>query len=407
MAPGDRRHELQWSRDIMGMCEVTSFGVWISLDGMGGIIGRSERGGTLTVYRTAEQKQPPFRVKASFDSAKTSGLRANVIPAQHNDHGITYIRLSPPNACSNPRETECEPSNNSAHLSERYDVSTVDSGFPYSTNTSWWLNIEVNNFYDSSAWAESLDVYHSGRCLSTISSVSELEHDDTLGLPPLSGRIGYSSGSAPEIGNLESVPPVPADAPTTFDYGIGHDDPEFISFDDYIYPEFELSTSAHEGNAATPHSVQLPEVPNTSSLPALQPSVSSSSSELLLARESSGLSLSPYALASSKSASPASGSKLVLSPSSSFKCSVCHKAFAFESRLKSHLDTHSTFSCAFKGCNSTFTECRSRLRHIKSVHESKKYKSCEICGRGFNRKDKHDDHVKKCPTTGKKRKLNK
>lgn len=67
MAPGDRRQELQWSREIMGMCEVISFGVWISLDGMGGIMGRSERGGTLTVYRTAEQKQPPFKVKASLD----------------------------------------------------------------------------------------------------------------------------------------------------------------------------------------------------------------------------------------------------------------------------------------------------------------------------------------------------
>jgi len=49
MEPGERRQELQWSREIMGMCEVTSFGAWISRDGTCGIMGRSERGGTLTV----------------------------------------------------------------------------------------------------------------------------------------------------------------------------------------------------------------------------------------------------------------------------------------------------------------------------------------------------------------------
>ncbi|KAN0104977.1 hypothetical protein V8E51_010722 [Hyaloscypha variabilis] len=317
-------------------------------------------------------------------------LAISSLNSHHDDHRITHVRSSPANECSNSRETECEPAFNSAHSSEWYNASADDSGVLHSTNTSWGFENRDFDFYDSSALAENPEVYHSN-CWASRDFV--LNTDDTLGFLAVPELIEDNPlNSTPEIGNLELVPSVSDDRHTVLDAGFGHNDNQSFSFDDYINYEFEFPTEV----ATMSHNPQ-PSLTSNESLPPTPLNLSSSSLfELLDARSSTEASPSTGSSISSKSLSPTSASKLVLSPSSSFECSMCRKTFAFKSRLESHMATHKKFMCTFEGCSRTFTELRGRTRHIKSVHESRKYKTCEVCGRDFTRKDKYDVHARGC-----------
>ncbi|MCJ1306378.1 hypothetical protein MMC25_000020 [Agyrium rufum] len=96
---------------------------------------------------------------------------------------------------------------------------------------------------------------------------------------------------------------------------------------------------------------------------------------------------------------------MALLPSLSFLCPVCPKTFAFESRLRSHMDAHNTVViCTFEGCSQEFRDSRGLKKHLESFHKTKKYKACDKCGRNFYRKDKYDIHAKNCSSAGKKRK---
>ncbi|KAF8856909.1 hypothetical protein BDZ45DRAFT_691386 [Acephala macrosclerotiorum] len=317
----------------------------------------------------------------------TCGLRANVIQAHHDDHRITHIQSSPPNECSNPRETECEPSFNSAHSSEWYNASAVDSGVLHSTNTSWGFEEVGFDIYGSSAVVESPDAYHYdfGENFDLV-----LENSDGfLPVPELVENIPLNS--TPELGNLESVSSVSDDHHTIPDGGSGHDDNQSFPFDDYINYESEYPTEV----AMTSRNLQPSLVPDESLLPLLIDLTSPSPFE---PRSSSEASRATGSLTSSKNSSPTSASKLALSPSSSFECSMCQTTSAFRSRLESHMATHNKFKCMFEGCSLTFTELRGRTRHIESVHERREYKTCEECGQGFTRKDKYDVHTRRLKT---------
>jgi len=218
-----------------------------------------------------------------------------------------------------------------------------------------------------------------------------------LGSLSLSGSVGSNtSASFLELGNAESVQFFPVDILTAPDCGFGNGDLEPFSFDDYIYTEFELSPTAYGGNATTYHSLHPSIVPPASFLPELQCPASSSPS-LPHTRDSSQSGPNMSRLASSNS-TPASTSKVVLSPSSSLKCTVCRKTFAFELRLVSHMKTHNTFACTIERCSRTFKDNRGRMKHEASFHKTKLYKICEVCGKDFYRKDKYDHHAKKCTT---------
>jgi hypothetical protein len=228
----------------------------------------------------------------------------------------------------------------------------------------------------------------------------------------LAGPIcGQTLDSALGVGTSETFQSPLVDAHTSLDNGFGLDDQEFFSFDDYTYPDSELALQAYGEIAVTSHSLQ-PSITHQPSLPSDLQSSGSSSTSFPHIQDSSGSAVPTSSLVSSKSpsptsrSSPASATKLVISPSSFFRCPVCQKTFPFESRLNTHMDIHDkTFTCTVEGCDRTFGEGRARTKHLHSFHKRKMYKACSRCGHEFYRKDKYDLHMKNCPTMRKKRKF--
>ncbi|CZR60215.1 uncharacterized protein PAC_10111 [Phialocephala subalpina] len=171
---------------------------------------------------------------------------------------------------------------------------------------------EVYDFYGNSALADSLS------------------QDDVLDLLPFAGPIGGQTlDSTLGGGTSETFPSLLVDAHTSLDNGFSLDDHEFFSFDDYTYPDFELALQAYGEIAVTSHSLQ-PSITHQPSLPSdLQSSGSSSTSSFPQIQDSSGSAVPTSSLVSSKSpspasrSSPASATKLIISPSSFFRCPVC------------------------------------------------------------------------------------
>jgi hypothetical protein len=83
--------------------------------------------------------QPLLLSTRYWHSCAKTCLRANAIPAPHNDHRITDILSGPPNGREDTLEAECEHLHNddSAHLSKRHRTSTFEDDILYSTSTSW------------------------------------------------------------------------------------------------------------------------------------------------------------------------------------------------------------------------------------------------------------------------------
>lgn len=180
-----------------------------------------------------------------------------------------------------------------------------------------------------------LGAYYSVHNSSTRYSALEFGHEDPLDFLSLSTNMWNStSDSAPELGNLESVTNPPVAVHTNFDYDYGHDVLSIFPFNDYLHFEAEHIPIASVGVAAESYGRRLSSTATPDFLQTSQSSISSSLSELLHAQESSATTLPLRNLKSSRCLSPTPNAKLVLSPASSFQCSICQKNFAFELRLR-------------------------------------------------------------------------
>ena len=75
-----------------------------------------------------------------------------------------------------------------------------------------------------------------------------------------------------------------------------------------------------------------------------------------------------------------------------FLCQICKKSFNGRNDLKLHMNKHAVvrYKCDF--CPKTFTSIVDRERH-SSIHTGIYKFSCEICGKGFNRSDKLNNHL--------------
>ncbi|CAC5373227.1 unnamed protein product [Mytilus coruscus] len=78
------------------------------------------------------------------------------------------------------------------------------------------------------------------------------------------------------------------------------------------------------------------------------------------------------------------------------KCELCRRVFRTKNRYEKHMQckhpyTPETFRC--DECDKDFTTRRSLYRHNKSQHEKIKTHICEICGKGFYRKEYLKRHL--------------
>jgi KRAB domain-containing zinc finger protein len=79
-----------------------------------------------------------------------------------------------------------------------------------------------------------------------------------------------------------------------------------------------------------------------------------------------------------------------------FKCEKCGKQFDCLSTFEVHLLRHGNirnFKCRF--CELDFKTNGDLKRHELNRHELQKRFKCETCGKGYNRTDAYQDHMKK------------
>jgi len=264
-------------------------------------------------------------------------------------------------------------------------------------------NAEVNYSHPGSTLANNPGGYHSIQYPSTLNSALGSVYDDIPGFLSLSTNEGEgTSRSALGFGNSESVPSIPTDAPTAFDYDYGYDDLSSFSIDDYLNIPSDPIATTSAGVPASIYGPMPPPISIPTSLSSSQPSSSPDHSVSSSAPVSSGTSFLVGNHAESTFWPRAPAPKLEIPPSSSFECPTCPRTFAFKSQLSKHMGTHNTVLCTFEGCKSVFKNLRSRDRHVDSCHKAKEPETCAICLRSdFYRKDKYNEHMKKC---GKKRK---
>lgn len=199
----------------------------------------------------------------------------------------------------------------------------------------------------------------------------------------------HFSSSVPRFGNLETAPDFSVDAHAYFDYGLGEDtNDSSFPFSDYLNLESNYSSTAVEVSS-TPDSRQS----RVSAVPSSPTSEKFSISQPLLCPAKSA---SP----SSTEGIPGCATKYGITPFTSFECQVCHQTYGFESRYKSHVETHKAIICTFEGCTEVFKHSKDRVRHIDSRHRKTRW-PCGSYGQALSRKDKLTAHMKTC--TGVKR----
>ena len=74
-----------------------------------------------------------------------------------------------------------------------------------------------------------------------------------------------------------------------------------------------------------------------------------------------------------------------------FKCDICLKEFDYQSRLNTHMFTHSKIKCHFEACEKTFTDPSALRRHISTMHNNFKFK-CDVCDEEFKYRYELIDH---------------
>ena len=79
-------------------------------------------------------------------------------------------------------------------------------------------------------------------------------------------------------------------------------------------------------------------------------------------------------------------------------CHTCGKAFYSSSILNKHIanihDGKKRFKCDFEGCEDSFDDHKSRIKHKETVHKDDKYKFyCEKCLKGFNKERGLKEHL--------------
>jgi hypothetical protein len=84
--------------------------------------------------------------------------------------------------------------------------------------------------------------------------------------------------------------------------------------------------------------------------------------------------------------------------SDTFQCPYpqCDRIFNQAHNLKSHMICHSgerPFGCTSKSCNATFRRKHELHRHFQTSHSNIRPHVCELCGRGFSRRDHYKRHV--------------
>ncbi|KAG4432695.1 hypothetical protein IFR05_011818 [Cadophora sp. M221] len=216
--------------------------------------------------------------------------------------------------------------------------------------------------------------------------------------PLLSLQPGFEncpSASVLRFGNLESEPNVSVDARASFGYGFGGDhDSTSFPYSDFLDLDFEFSNSAASGEVTTvtPDSHQTLPFINSSSPNSDPPSVYPSTASIA---DSPGPVVTE--------GPPPSAIRQAITPSVPFECQVCHQTYGFESRFKSHMETHNAIICTFEGCTESFKLPKDRTRHIDSCHLQQKW-PCKLYGQSLSRKDKLAAHMKKCISKPKKRK---
>jgi hypothetical protein len=198
----------------------------------------------------------------------------------------------------------------------------------YSTSVSWdTVNAEDCCSYFGSALADTLSAHHYVLNSNPIGGL-EFGYDDHLNSLPLSEDIrGSSSGPTLEFGNPESELQSSVELPSALDYGFGDNDCFFSFFE---YPDAENNNFLDDQDAYPTIRSDLNPVnaPRSSSSPL------SSSNFAPLQTPPTDEARSIESPASTTSSPQSALSRLALEPATCFKCQVCAKSFAFESRLK-------------------------------------------------------------------------
>ncbi|KAG9301774.1 hypothetical protein G9A89_003321 [Geosiphon pyriformis] len=84
-----------------------------------------------------------------------------------------------------------------------------------------------------------------------------------------------------------------------------------------------------------------------------------------------------------------------------FPCLICGHRFSRKYNMEQHMKTHDPnrrkdFACDFPGCTSTFTRRHDLKRHTRNIHVREINHQCEVCNKGFSRKDAWKRHIAAC-----------
>ena len=78
----------------------------------------------------------------------------------------------------------------------------------------------------------------------------------------------------------------------------------------------------------------------------------------------------------------------------SIKCNICDATFKTNQNLKKHIrSVHEGKRFKCKSCDASFTQKDSLSRHVTSVHEGKKPFKCNICDANFTQKGNLNGHI--------------